>query len=67
MNILKAKRKEMDFTLEELSKKANLSTMALSNYENSKRHPCFQDIWKIKELYELSDAELIAWIKSSAK
>lgn len=67
MNILKAKRKVMDLTLEELSKKANLSTMALSNYERANRFPHFQDIWKIKELYELSDTELIAWIKSSAK
>lgn len=66
MNILKKKRKEvLKLTLEELSKKANLSIMCLSAYENSKRHPHFTEIWNIKNLYELTDEELLAWLKEN--
>ena len=55
----------LKLTLEELSKKANLSIMCLSAYENDKRHPHFTEIWNIKNLYGLSDEELLAWLKEN--
>ena len=67
MNILRIKRKQMDLTLEEMSKKLNITKGALANYEKDVRRPRFSEIWKIKEAYELTDQELLDWIKSYNK
>ena len=48
MNILRIKRKQMDLTLEEMSKKLNITKGALANYEKDGRRPRFSEIWKIK-------------------
>ena len=64
MNILRVKRKEMRLTLEEMSKKLNITLGALANYERDVRRPRFSEIWRIKEAYELTDQELLDWIKS---
>lgn len=62
-NLLRNKRKSLDFTLEDMSKRLNVTITQVAYYEKGKKYPRANDIWKIKEAYQLSDEELLAWLK----
>lgn len=64
-NILKEKRNQLNISREEMGKRVGLSVFTIKSYENGYRYPNFTDIWNIKIHYNLTNEELLQWLKTS--
>ena len=62
-NLLRSKRKELGLNIEQMARKLGVGNTIVGYYETNKKYPKAKDIWKLKEAYELSDQELLAWLK----
>ncbi|MBP3707080.1 MAG: helix-turn-helix transcriptional regulator [Clostridia bacterium] len=62
-NLLRNKRKELNMTLEDMSKVIKIGIPTISDYEKGKKYPRAENIWRLKEAYQLSDEELLKWIE----
>lgn len=62
-NLLRSKRKELGLNIEQMAKKLGVGNTIVGYYETNKKYPRANDIWKLKEAYELSDEELLKWLK----
>ena len=65
--MLKQRRKELNMTLKEMSQKIGLKYNTLSQYENNIQFPHATIIMDVAKAYELSDEEIIIWLKEINK
>ena len=59
-NVLKINRKEM-------ADRLGVSFETVTHYEQGRVYPKARQIWKLKEAYQLTDEELVQWLKEISK
>ena len=62
-DFLKEKRKETNLDVDGMAKRLGVSSIAIYQYESGKRFPHATQLIKFAEAYQLSDQELIQWLK----
>ena len=65
--VLKNKRKQLGYTLKDMSLKLNLQQSTLSQYETNKNCPHLKTLAKIIRAYELTPQEVMSWINELEK
>ena len=63
MNQLKEKRKKLELTREEISKRLNVSIYTINEWECGRKIPKGCMLLDIKFAYEMTDNELIEYLK----
>ena len=62
-NLLRSKRKELGLNIEQMAKKLGVGNTIVGYYETNKKYPRAENIWRLKEAYQLSDQELLEFLK----
>lgn len=62
-SILKSKRQSLGLSKQDISNKTNLAVRSIQAYETAYTCPPAKDILKIARAYELTDEEIIEWLK----
>ena len=57
------RRKQLGYTALEIAKKLNASVSRVHHYEKERRYPLAVDIWSLKEVYQMSNEELLEWLE----
>ena len=66
--MLKTKRREvLKINRKAMSDILNVSVETVTYYEVGRAYPKAKDIWKLKEAYQLTDEELVQWLKEISK
>lgn len=63
-DFLRDKRKELGLTLDQMAKKLNAKNIGtIYQYESGRRFPHATQLIKIARAYQITDEELIEWLK----
>lgn len=62
-NFLKDKREELGLDVDSMAKRLGISIKTIYQYESGKRFPHATQLISVAKAYQLSDSELIQWLK----
>ena len=63
ITVLKEARKSAKKTQIQIAEELGVSRMTVTYWENGQMNPVAKDLYKISKAYELSDIEIVNWIK----
>lgn len=62
-NPLKRKRRDMKLTIEDVAEASGLNARTIQCYESAYRNPPAKDILTVAKAYNLTEDEIIEWLK----
>lgn len=62
-NPLKDKRIELGLSRKDMANKSGISVRMIESYENNSKSPTIKKLLKLAECYELTDGEIIEWMR----
>lgn len=66
MNLLRYKREKLDISLQQIANEIGVSRMTVSDWERDKKLPTIDKLTAIQKIYELTDEELLSFIKRTS-
>lgn len=66
MNLLQEKRIKIGKTQQQIANELGVTSKTVTNYEHSRRLPMFKEIISIAKAYELTDEEIVIWLKQES-
>lgn len=66
MNLLRYKREKLDISLQQIANEIGVSRMTVSDWERDKKLPTIDKLTVIQKVYELTDEELLSFIKRTS-
>jgi transcriptional regulator with XRE-family HTH domain len=64
---LRENRQKKDMSITDVAKLLGVSKMSISNYERGLRLPSIEKLYKLMMLYDLTQEDIIEWLKEISK